>query len=53
VWERGDWKIDEVVVTEGPTPVGSEVALPSSPDEFTQINTWEPAVFADTTQSED
>ena len=53
VWERGDWKIDEVALTEGPTPVGADGALPSSPSEFVEINTWEPAVFADTTQSED
>lgn len=53
VWERGDWKIDEVVVTEGPTPTGSDGALPSSSSEFIEINTWDPAVFADTTRSED
>lgn len=53
VWERGDWKIDEVVVVEGPTPVMADGVLPSSSSEFVEINTWEPAVFADTTRSED
>lgn len=53
VWERGDWKINEVAVSEGPTPVIGDGVLPSSPREFMEINTWEPAVFADTTRSED
>ena len=53
VWERGDWKIDEVAVSEGPTPVIADGVLPSSPGDFAEINTWEPAVFADTTTSGD
>lgn len=53
VWERDDWKIDSVAVTEGPTPVTSELALPSDPAEFVEIDSWTPAVFADTTNDED
>lgn len=53
VWERGDWKIDEVTVNEGPTPTMADGVLPSSPGEFSEIDTWEPAVFADTTRSDD
>jgi hypothetical protein len=53
VWERDDWKIAEVVVVEGPTPVGVEAALPSPSADFTDIASWEPAVFVDTTKGED
>ena len=53
VWERDDWKIDEVVIVEGPTPVGAEGALPSPSLEFTDVGSWEPAVFADTTKGVD
>ena len=49
VWERDDWRIDNVTISEGPTPVPSEVALPSPPSDFTTVDGWMPAVFADTT----
>lgn len=52
VWEHDDWKIHEVVVTEGPTPVTSVFALPSDPSEFVDVASWVPAVFADTTTAE-
>lgn len=49
VWERGDWRIDNVEISEGPTPVPSELALPSPATEFVTVDGWEPAVFVDTT----
>jgi hypothetical protein len=52
VWERDDWKIDGVEVSEGPTPVTTDLALPASPAEFTEVDSWTPAVFADTTNTE-
>lgn len=52
VWERDDWKIDGVEVSEGPTPVTTDLALPASPAEFTEVDSWTPAVFADTTNWE-
>lgn len=51
VWERDDWKIDAVTVTEGPTPVPADQALPGEASEFVEINNWTPAVFADTTEA--
>lgn len=48
-WERSDWRIDDVTITEGPTPVPNDMALPSAPSDFDAVNGWEPAVFADTT----
>ena len=53
VWERGDWKIDSIETTEGPTPVTVDMALPADPNEFTVVGSWTPAVFADTTSSAD
>lgn len=52
VWERSDWRIDDVTITEGPTPIATEMALPSAPSDFEAVNGWEPAVFADTTSTE-
>jgi hypothetical protein len=52
VWERDDWKIDGVEVSEGPTPLTTDLALPASPAEFTEVDSWTPAVFADTTNAE-
>ena len=52
VWERDDWKIDGVEVAEGPTPVTTDLALPASPAEFLEVDSWTPAVFADTTNEE-
>ena len=49
VWERDDWRIDDVAITEGPTPVPNDVALPSPASEFVTVDGWEPAVFATTT----
>ncbi|WP_420451755.1 hypothetical protein [Ilumatobacter sp.] len=49
VWERDDWRIDDVAITEGPTPAPTDTALPSAPSEFVEVDGWEPAVFADTT----
>lgn len=49
VWERSDWRIDDVTISEGPTPVPTDTALPSSPSDFVEVDAWEPAVFADTT----
>ena len=53
VWERDDWRIDDVDLTEGPTPVPNEVALPSPASDFADVDAWEPAVFADTTTGEE
>ena len=53
VWERDDWKVDGVEVSEGPTPVAIDLALPASPAEFIEVDSWTPAVFADTTNEED
>ena len=53
VWERDDWKIDAVEVLEGPTPAPAERALPSEPAEFEQVDSWTPAVLADTTKEMD
>ena len=52
VWERDDWRVDDVTVVEGPTPVPAEALLPSSPGEFVDVEGWTPAVFADTTRVE-
>ena len=52
VWERSDWRIDDVVIVEGPTPVPASGALPSEAAAFDQVDTWAPAVFADTTSLE-
>ena len=52
VWERDDWKIDGVEVSEGPTPVTTDLALPTSPAEFVEVDSWTPAVFTDTTNGE-
>lgn len=52
VWQHNDWKIGAVTVTEGPTPVTSDMSLPSDPDEFVEVDSWVPAVFADTTNGE-
>lgn len=49
VWERDDWRIDDVTISEGPTPVPTDMAMPSPPSDFDAVNGWEPAVFADTT----
>ena len=49
VWERDDWRIDDVTIAEGPTPVPTGTALPSEPSDFVGVDSWEPAVFADTT----
>jgi hypothetical protein len=49
VWERSDWRIDDVTIVEGPTPVPTGTALPSAPSDFDGVNGWQPAVFADTT----
>ncbi|MDJ0771686.1 MAG: hypothetical protein QNJ12_23065 [Ilumatobacter sp.] len=53
VWERDDWRIDDVVITEGPTPIPNEVALPSPASDFVTVDAWEAAVFADTTTEDD
>ena len=53
VWERDDWRIDDVDLTEGPTPVPNEGALPSPASDFADVDAWEPAVFADTTTGEE
>ena len=52
VWERDDWKVAGVRVTEGPTPATAELALPADPAEFVEVDSWIPAVFADTTTGE-
>jgi hypothetical protein len=52
VWERDDWKIDGVDVAEGPTPVTTDLALPASPAAFVEVDSWTPAVFADTTNGQ-
>ena len=52
VWERSDWRIDNVVIVEGPTPVLASAALPSDAGAFDQVDGWTPAVFADTTSFE-
>jgi hypothetical protein len=49
IWERDDWRIDDVSIVEGPTPVANDVALPSPASEFLAVDGWEPAVFAATT----
>ena len=36
----------------GPTPVTADLALPASPAEFVEVDSWTPAVFADTTSGE-
>jgi len=51
VWERDDWKIDEIEFVEGPTPVTFDGALPADPAEFAVVDSWDPAVFADTTSA--
>lgn len=51
-WERDDWRVEAVAVQEGPTPVPVEAALPSPPSEFESVDSWTPAVFADTTIGE-
>ena len=53
VWERDDWRIDEVSITEGPTPIPNEIALPSPAADFVRVDGWQPAVFVDTTAWED
>lgn len=53
VWEHDDWKIETVQVSEGPTPTSADMALPASPDEFVEVDSWTPAVFADTTTNTD
>lgn|GEM_PF-1154993 len=49
VWERDDWRVDGVAISEGPTPVPNAISLPSSASEFVTVDGWEPAVFAGTT----
>lgn len=49
VWERDDWRIDNITITEGPTPIPTDSRMPSPPSEFAAVDGWEPAVFADTT----
>ena len=52
VWERSDWRIDDVVIVEGPTPVPASRALPSAAAAFDEVDNWTPAAFADTTSFE-
>ena len=52
MWERDDWRVDNVTVVEGPTPVPAEALLPSPPSDFGDVDSWTPAVFADTTRGE-
>jgi hypothetical protein len=52
MWERDDWRVDNVTVVEGPTPVPAEALLPSPPSDFDDVDSWTPAVFADTTRGE-
>lgn len=51
-WERDDWRVDNVTAVEGPTPVPAEALLPSPPSDFEDVDSWTPAVFADTTRGE-
>lgn len=51
-WERDDWQVEGVAVQEGPTPIPVEAALPSPPSDFESVDSWTPAVFADTTIGE-
>jgi len=51
-WERDDWRVEAVAVQEGPTPIPVEAALPSPPSDFESVDSWTPAVFADTTIGE-
>ena len=51
-WEREDWRVEAVAVQEGPTPIPVEAALPSPPSDFESVDSWTPAVFADTTVAE-
>ena len=53
VWERDDWRIDDVTIIEGPTPAPNAVSLPSPSSEFVAVDEWEPAVFAGTTSRVD
>jgi hypothetical protein len=46
VWEHGDWKVDDVTQTEGPTPQTMPENLPSSGAEFEAMSQWNPAVLA-------
>ena len=52
IWERDDWRVDNVTVVEGPTPVPAAALLPSPPSDFDDMDSWTPAVFADTTRGE-
>jgi hypothetical protein len=51
-WESNDWRVEAVAVQEGPTPIPVEAALPSPPSDFESVDSWTPAVFADTTVGE-
>jgi hypothetical protein len=51
VWEAGDWRIDRASVLEGPTPDLISTALPSPVGDFAIVDTWQPAVFVNSTPS--
>lgn len=46
MWERGDWRIDDVSRTPGPTPTPMDGELPSPAAEFDDATDWVPAVVA-------
>ncbi|MFN3256235.1 MAG: hypothetical protein ACE37B_11100 [Ilumatobacter sp.] len=48
VWERNDWRIDDITINEGPTPAPNALSLPSPSSEFVTVDEWQPAVFAGT-----
>lgn len=45
VWERDDWRVDDVSRVEGPTPAASTGAMPSPGSEFAAVEEWTPAVL--------
>jgi hypothetical protein len=54
LWERGDWRVDDVTRQPGPTPTMVDGELPSPGAEFTDpIGEWLPAVAAGTATEDD
>jgi hypothetical protein len=48
LWERGSWRVDEVVRRDGPTPVAATTSMPSTGADFEDVTGWVPAVLAGT-----
>lgn len=46
VWERDDWRVDDVTRVPGPTPITIDGELPTPASEFTDPAQWTPAVLA-------